>query len=260
MNRARAHVTGDRTCTDEPALVLVPGLGVSHRYLMPFARHMAVEYGHRCYALDLPGFGTWRKQERPLTVVEQAERVAEWLEREGLTRAALLGNSLGCEVIVHLAVRHPERVACLVLTSPTIDPRGRTALQTVWRLLCDVPREPPRIMPIVAQDWLATGPLWMARGLAAMLRDPIEELLPLVQCPALVVRGERDAIVPGRWAQAAGELLPQGRLAEVPGAIHAVPFDTPQALADLVHSFLAEASKELATVSRETVTVSRETV
>jgi pimeloyl-ACP methyl ester carboxylesterase len=248
--RVRATLVASDACVIEPPLLLVPGLGVSHRYLMPFAERIAAE--RCCYALDLPGFGTWHKPDRPLSAADYAELVAAWMDEMGLARAALLGNSLGCEVIAHLAALHSERVAGLVLTSPSMDPAGRTLPRTLARWALDIPREPPSLMPLVARDWLATGPLWMARGLTAMLRDPIETVLPHVTAPALVVRGERDAIVPRRWAEEAAELLPYGRLAEISGAVHAVTFDAPEALVALVRVFLAEDLQPAACVSRET--------
>jgi 2-hydroxy-6-oxonona-2,4-dienedioate hydrolase len=72
-----------------------------------------------------------------------------------------------------------------------------------------------------------------------MLRDPVEEKLPLVEAPTLVVRGGRDLIVSQRWAEEFAALLPRGRLLVVPGAAHAVNYDDPEALADAVLRFLA---------------------
>ncbi len=248
--RVRAYRALATPHSSEPALVLVPGLAVTHRYLLPLMRYVAAE--RPCYALDLPGFGTWRKPGRALSVPDYAELVAAWMDEAGLERPALLGNSLGCEVIVHLAARYPRRVTSLVLTSPSMDPAARTFLLTFWRWLHDVPREPLSLVPLVARDWLLTGPLWMVRGLSTMFRDSIEDVLPQVQAPALVVRGERDAIVPASWAHEVTRLLPRGELAEIPGAVHAVTFDAPDALADLVHAFLVRKQEAAAAVSRET--------
>jgi pimeloyl-ACP methyl ester carboxylesterase len=51
----------------------------------------------------------------------------DWLEAADLPSVAVLGNSFGCQVAVELAVRHPDRVAGLVLVGPTMDPSARTA-------------------------------------------------------------------------------------------------------------------------------------
>jgi pimeloyl-ACP methyl ester carboxylesterase len=44
----------------------------------------------------------------------------------GLERAALLGNSFGCQVIADLAVRYPQRVTHAILQGPTTPPQERS--------------------------------------------------------------------------------------------------------------------------------------
>jgi len=46
-----------------------------------------------------------------------------------------------------------------------------------------------------------------------------------------VVRGERDPIVPHRWAAQITALLPDARLLTIPGAAHTPNFSHPQELA-----------------------------
>jgi len=45
-----------------------------------------------------------------------------------------------------------------------------------------------------------------------MIRDPVERNLSIVRTPALVVRGDRDPIVPRKWAQEVAATLPRGGL------------------------------------------------
>ena len=59
------------------------------------------------------------------------------------------------------------------------------------------------------------------------LQDRIEEKLPYVRVPTLVVRGGKDPIVPQRWCEEAVRLLPQGRLVVIPGAGHTVNYNSP---------------------------------
>ncbi|HEX2088386.1 MAG TPA: alpha/beta fold hydrolase [Actinomycetota bacterium] len=56
--------------------------------------------------------------------------------------------------------------------------------------------------------------------------------------PTLVVRGSRDMMVPQRWAEEAAALLPNGRLAVVPGAAHCVNYSAPQPFVDVLRRFL----------------------
>ena len=106
-------------------LVLVHGLAVSHRYLMPLAAELAGH--HPVHVVDLSGFGLSGDPGRVLGVAEHADHLAAWLEAGGLPPVAMLGNSFGCQIAVELAVRHPDRVAGLVLVGPTMDSSARTA-------------------------------------------------------------------------------------------------------------------------------------
>jgi 2-hydroxy-6-oxonona-2,4-dienedioate hydrolase len=76
-----------------------------------------------------------------------------------LRRAAMIGNSMGCQVIGELAVRHKDRAHCLVLQGLTSDPAARTVRQQVWRQLVNSRHEKSRaIMRIVLRDYTAAGP------------------------------------------------------------------------------------------------------
>ena len=69
---------------------------------------------HDVVALDLPGFGG--SDVRPeLTPSVYPATVLAVMDRLGIARATLAGNSLGGGVAVVLAARHPERVRRLVL-------------------------------------------------------------------------------------------------------------------------------------------------
>jgi pimeloyl-ACP methyl ester carboxylesterase len=54
---------------------------------------------------------------RVLDVIEHADHLADWLNAADLPSVAMLGTSFGCQVAVELAVRHPDRVAALVLVA-----------------------------------------------------------------------------------------------------------------------------------------------
>jgi len=213
-------------------LVLVHGLAVSSLYFLPLARRL--EGLHRVLAPDLPGHGLSGTPPRALGIEELADALLEWLDVCGVGRAPLVANSLGCQVAVDVAVRAPERVERLVLVGPTMDPAAPTLLGQALRLARDVPREPFGLNLAEARDYLRTGPRRILATARAALADPLEEKLPRVEAPALVVRGGRDPIVPQAWAERVTELLPRGRLAVVPGEPHAVHWSAADEVARLV--------------------------
>jgi pimeloyl-ACP methyl ester carboxylesterase len=58
-------------------------------------------------APDLPGFGqSWRPARRR-DIDEQADVVAEVIENAGVDEPTVVGHSVGSQVAVSLAVRHP---------------------------------------------------------------------------------------------------------------------------------------------------------
>jgi pimeloyl-ACP methyl ester carboxylesterase len=218
-----------------PPLVLVHGLAVSHRYLMPLAAKLAGH--HPVHVIDLPGFGLSSDPGRVLNVAEHADHLADWLEATGLPPIVVLGNSFGCQVAVDLAVRYPDRVLGLVLVGPTMDPAARTAFRQILRWLGDTALEDPLQLPILARDVRDAGLHRVIGTLVHALRDPIERKLPLISVPVLVTRGSREPIVPMAWAATATRLLPLGELAVVPGP-HNANYAAADHLAELLLAFL----------------------
>jgi pimeloyl-ACP methyl ester carboxylesterase len=235
----RGIATHDRCSVSAPngttPVILLHGLAVSHRYLMPLAVRLADR--HAVHVVDLPGFGLSGDPGRVLDVAEHADHLADWLEAADLSPVAVLGNSFGCQVAVELTVRHPDRVRGLVLIGPTIDPAARTASRQILRWLGDTAREDPLQLPILVRDLRDAGLHRVVGTLVHALRDPIEDKLPLVRVPVLVTRGSREPIVPMAWAAAATRLLPLGELAVVPGP-HNANYGAADHLGALVLAFL----------------------
>lgn len=223
-----------------PPVVLVHGLGVSGRYMMPTARRLAAD--HPTYVPDLPGFGRSAKPPRPLDVPGLADALAGWMRQAGLAGACLVANSLGCQTVVELAVRRPELVGWAVLVGPTYDPQARTLAAQVGRGMLDLLGEPPDYWPLLLWDYLTAGPLRTVATLRMALTDPVVEKLPRVAAPVLVVRGSRDPIAPRRWVEEMAARLPRGGVLEIPGATHVANYTAPAALARATRRWMAERS------------------
>ena len=217
-------------------MVLVHGLVVSSRYMVPTAERLAPYC--RVFAPDLPGFGRSENPPRVLDVSGLSDALSAWMGEVGLERATLVGNSLGCQIIADLAVRYPGRVERTVLQGPTIDPLGRSVPRQVGRFLLDAPREPLSLFPIELLDLLSVGARRTWRTFRYALEDRIEEKLPYMRVPTLVVCGSRDPIAPQRWAKEATELLPMGRLSVIPGAAHAANYGWAAEFARIIREFL----------------------
>ena len=198
---------------------------------------------HRVYAPDLPGFGKSEKPAHVLSLAELTDALVSWMRSVGLESAAFLGNSFGCQIVADLALRYPDLVERVVLQGPTMDPRARTAWRQIARLLRNSRREPLSHGLISAREYPRCGLRRLIKTFRYALDDRIEEKLPQVRVPALVVRGSGDTIVPQRWAEEAARLLPMGGLAVIPGVPHTVVYDAPLDLARVVRPFLSSDEK-----------------
>ena len=107
----------------------------------------------------------------------------------------------------------------------------------------DLSREPPSFLPVLMRDFLAAGVTRTLRALQYALDDPIEEYLPHIDVPTLVVRGSRDPLVSQEWAEKVNHLLPNSQLAVIEGAAHAVNFNAPEQLVSLIRSFTMSISR-----------------
>ena len=181
---------------------------------------------------------------RGRAIGELADWLARWTDDAHVGRAAYVANSMGCQVAVELAVRRPERVSALVLLGPTVDPRARTLVEQGVRLARDAVRESPGLIWTVASDYVRSGPVRTVRWARRMLEHRIEERLPLVAAPTLVVRGEHDAIVPREWARRVASLVQQGELAEIRGAAHAAHFTHAAETRALANEFLTRSKQQ----------------
>lgn len=221
-------------------LVLVHGLSVSSAYMVPLAEALASDFA--VCAPDLPGYGKSDKPERALGLQELAAALNDWMDVLAIPRAVLLGNSMGCQIILELAHARPERVERAVFVGPTMDPQAPSALALIWRGARNMLYEPPALIPVLLRDYWAAG-LWRTfRTLRMAQQEPVRERLARMPAPTLVVRGEHDTIAPQRWVEEATRLLPRGRLVVIPGAAHATNFDASRALAAVVRRWVEDCS------------------
>src|SRR5262245_53487964 len=217
-------------------VVLVHGFGVSGRYMLPLAEELAPRFA--VLTPELPGFGRSERPRAPLGIGGLADALGGCLDELELERPALVANSLGCQIVTELAVRRPDRVGPLMLIGPTIDPEQRLARRQLLRGLSETAREPLSLVALTARDTAGMGPRALLATVRSALADRIEERLPLIEQPVLVVRGEKDQFVSARWAERVTSLLPRGELVVIPGEPHAVNFTRPDLVARLVEGLL----------------------
>jgi len=100
-----------------PVILLHGWLG-SWRYWVPAMRQLSAKY--RVYALDLWGFGDSGKDAQRFGLASQVLLLSQFMDKMGITKAALVGHDLGAAVAAHYAVRHADRVPRLLAVCPPL--------------------------------------------------------------------------------------------------------------------------------------------
>ena len=222
-----------RVCTDAgptaDAIVHVHGFGISGTYLEPTAALLAPR--HRTYVPDLPGMGRSMRPPQPLDLPGLARALMSYCDAVGVERATLVGNSLGCPIIVEVATAFPDRIEHAVLVSPAGGPNNQPLGRALRQMAMDGYREPLSMVPIAVRDYLRFGVLRSWSLFKAMTRYPTLERLPHMVMPTLVIAGDRDPLVDvDRVHVFAG--LPHVEAVKVRGA-HALNYSAPELVAAL---------------------------
>jgi pimeloyl-ACP methyl ester carboxylesterase len=216
------------------AIVHVHGFGISGTYLEPTAALLAPR--HRTYVPDLPGMGRSMRPQQPLDLPGLARALMSYCDAVGVERATLVGNSLGCPIIIEVAKAFPDRIDHAVLVSPAGGPNNQPLRRALGQMAVDGLREPKSMVPIAVRDYLRFGALRSLSLFTAMTRYPTLERLQHLVMPTLVIAGDRDPLVRiDRVHIFAG--LPNVQAVKVHGA-HALNFSAPELIASLIEAHL----------------------
>ncbi|MFN8519760.1 MAG: alpha/beta fold hydrolase [Chloroflexota bacterium] len=131
------------------------GFGISGTYLLPTAARLADRYA--TWVPDLPGFGRSMHPRHHLGIDDMADAVARFMDAQGIDRAVLLGNSLGCPMTLAFVEQHPDRIEAAVLVSPAGGHHNRPIWRGASQLMLAGMREPLGMVPIGARDYLHYG-------------------------------------------------------------------------------------------------------
>jgi pimeloyl-ACP methyl ester carboxylesterase len=264
----------DRVGRGEPLVCLPGGPMLPGRYLGDLGGLTA----HRTLVRpDLRGTGNSGVPADPSTYRcdRQVDDVEALRRHLALDRIDLFGHSAGGTLALQYAVRHPDRVARLLMVAPSPFAVGLAVTDADRREVAESRRgEPwfPEAFAAFERIWAgeATGadreaitPFMHGRWDAAArersaaedrLRvpeaaagyyadgaidaDAVRSALASLEAPVLVVAGEHDVALPPRRAADYADLFPHGELVVLPGAGHAPWHDDPEAFTSAVAGFL----------------------
>lgn len=223
---------------DARVLAHLHGFGLSGRYLLPTAEKLADEF--HTLVPDLPGFGRSGKRKDMLDIPDLAHAAMDFFDDRGVDKVSLVGNSMGCPVILECAHHYPERVERAVLVSPAGGVFNRPLRRAMAQLAMDAPREPTRMARVAVPDYLRFGVPSTTRLFKALTQYPSLERLLALKIPTLVVLGEKDPLLPHahRIDEIAGQTDSHVLVVLLEGAAHAINFSHPDQLAHVIRLFM----------------------
>lgn len=224
--------------TDPRVLTHVHGFGLSGRYLLPTAVELSSTF--RTFVPDLPGFGRSGKRADMLDIPDLARATADFLDDRGVEKTTLVGNSMGCPVIIEFAHHFPERLDRAVLVSPAGGVHNQPLLRAIAQLSRDAGREPVKMAGVAVPDYLRFGVPSTMRMFRALTQYPSLQRLLEMKVPTLVVLGERDPLLPGthRVQEVAEQTDNHALVVVLEGAAHAINYSHPQQLAHIIRCFM----------------------
>ncbi|WP_241031557.1 alpha/beta fold hydrolase [Rhodococcus koreensis] len=279
---------------DKRPVVLLHGLGASNSSMLPVLADLASD--HRVICPDLPGFGSSAAPAWRYTPEQLHRWLRAFLDAVDARGAALIGHSLGGRVALELALRDPDAVTGLVLVCPAMAFRRRRRLTSLARLLpLDVARlplaVPPRLLHagaraglralladpgVVPRHWYEAAAdewelslrhasrrraLWSAL-LGLYLDEPFGETglwdrIAGLEVPALFLWGDRDTLVPARFARHVTSAVPTARSVTLHACGHVPQFERPEITLRLIREQLATTAQRGAVRQRQPMSARR---
>ncbi|MEU5513376.1 alpha/beta fold hydrolase [Streptomyces griseoaurantiacus] len=234
---------------DAPVLILGPSLGTTWHMWDRQVPELAAQW--RVLRFDLPGHGG-APAHAGGSVGDLARRLLATLDSLGVQRFGYAGCAFGGALGLELALRHPERLASLVLIAASprfgtadefrqrgvivrsngLDPIARTSPER-W-FTGGFAAAQPAITEWAVQMVRTTDPGCYIAACEALATFDVRGELGRIGVPTLVLAGSEDQVTGPAEARTLVAGIPDARLAVVPGASHLVPVEQPGAVTDLL--------------------------
>ena len=210
---------------------------------------------------DNRGTGYSSTSDEPFSIPLFADDTLALMDALHISRAHVLGLSMGASVAQELVLAKPEAVKRLILVAGTFGgDKAERMLQETWETLTDKSGSPVDLANrmfslLFPGNWLATHDPWQycpdvhettsveCAGRQAEAFTGWQgsyDRLPVIRCPVLVLTGTEDVIIPAKNTVLLAGRIPGARCVQIPGAGHGLQYQCPEGLARAIISFLTE--------------------
>ncbi len=215
----------------------------------------------RVIVFDNRGTGLSGMTGDPFTIPLFARDTLALMDALGMSRAHILGHSMGAGIAQEIALACPERVDRLILVSGTCGGERMIMMQpAIWAILADKSGTGQdlanRMFSVLfPRDWLTGHDPWQycpevhettSEAVAAQQAEALFswvgtwERLPAIRSPTLVITGTEDVVIPPENSRILADRIPGARLEAIPGAGHGLMYQCPDLFAGMVLRFLHE--------------------
>lgn len=250
--------TGGRAFdASKPCIVFVHGAGCDHMSWVLQARWFA-HHGWSVLAPDLPGHGR-SEGTAPASITAMADWVESLMDAAGVTKAAVVGHSMGGAIALELAGRENSRVTHLGLI-------GTAAAIPVGKALLEAAANAPDAAYDMMTTWAhapaariggcATPGIWLTgtsrrifdRNASGVLANDLalcnvwtsgKDSAARVACPTAVILGALDVMTPPKRGAELATSIEGARVTTLPGTGHMIMFEAPDACLDALIALVA---------------------
>ncbi len=243
-------------------------------YIPAWKKNIAdLQSKYRCIAIDLPGYGKSSKGNYDVSMDFFADMVHQFCQKLNIKNVIIAGHSMGGQIAISTALKHPELVSKLILIAPagferfnkgeqawfkdvmTVDGVRLTTVEQIRVNYAYNFYDMPDDALFMIDDRIAIRHAadfqdycyHITQGVKAMVDSPVFDYLPAVKQQTLCIFGENDNLIPNRFlnggttkkfAKMGAEKMPNCDLHLLKKAGHFVMFEKSAEVNTLIRAFL----------------------
>jgi len=233
----------------KPPIILIHGAGENHLFWPPEVRRLT---GPRVYALDLPGHG---KSEGigQQSIPGYTKHISAFMDLVGISRAFVVGHSMGGAIALDMALNCPDRVAALCLVASGARLRvapvflenagNASTIPQVAEALKEFaysPHTDSMLKELASKRLIETRPAVLRGDFLACDTFDVREQLGEIRAPTLILVGSDDQMTPVVFSEYMVENIADAQLQVIEDAGHMLMLEKPRQVSQALSGFLEQ--------------------